>query len=124
MFDVGFDEAGFVEHGSDGVDGVSRFEDAGTCFEEERGHEEVVVSGDEGDVHALMFAKDFFEAVGGVDAAESAAEDDDLLDVSSGFGVVGGGGWRFEGRDYEAPPWAGCPLKKGRRGGRFVPNFT
>ena len=87
-FDVGFDEAGFFEHGADGVDGVAGLEDAGAGLEEERGHEEVVVAGDESDFDGGVGPEFAFEVVGGVDAAEAAAEDEEAFDVfSRGVGI-------------------------------------
>jgi hypothetical protein len=78
---------------------VAWFEDAGTGFEEEGGHEEVVVAVDEGDFDACVIAKYFFEVLGGIESAEAGAEDEDALEsalgvavaAADGLAVVGGG---------------------------------
>lgn len=87
-FDVGFDEAGLFEHGADGIDGVAGFEDAGAGLEEEGRHEEVVVAGDEGDFDGGVGGEFFLEVVGGVDAAEAAAEDEDAFNIFGGEGGI------------------------------------
>jgi hypothetical protein len=104
-FDVGFDEADFAEHGAQGIDGVAGFEDAGAGFEEEGGHEEVVVAVDEGDFDTCVIAKYFFEVLGCVEPAEAGAEDEDALESASGVAVAAADGLAVGGGSRAGGGW-------------------
>jgi hypothetical protein len=75
-FDGGFDEAGSMKCGADGLRAVSQLQPARACFEQERREHEEVLAAHESDLDVCVPPQDPLEVWHGGHPAESAAEDD------------------------------------------------
>jgi hypothetical protein len=75
-FDCGFDEAGSLKCGADGLRAMSQLQPAGACLEQERREHEEVLAAHESDLDICAPPQDPLEVSHGRHAAESAAEDD------------------------------------------------
>jgi hypothetical protein len=80
-FDDPLDEAGSAEERAYGDGAVAEFEGAGAGLEHEGSHQEEIVAADEGDLDIGAIFAEAFEAAGGEDARETAAEDDNARGI-------------------------------------------